>query len=302
LKIFYTKIIFYRGGGKISLCRICQSNPEFENGFCTYCNDVVFYLDDVINEFFKGTNSDQRIINALREFSWIYAGYPFLWGFYNSIINTIYYFIMNPEKTYITEGDLDYFDFTSLDRNDVLDVLFESQALKRPSSSSPGRFDMGNLSKILTIRIRDELSEDAERFKAAAEEMFGITSIILTNILIKKKLNNPEKRILPRKAISLFLTFAHIIKDNIESGKDIPSEFHKSLLDEQQKLICVSKNTQLKFMLELLGLTYISPGIPNIVSSVEHSRGTLKFKNNTINLLEYMRERLRERERERERI
>jgi len=209
---------------------------------------------------------------------------------------------MNADKTYITEGDLDYFDFTSLDRNDVLDVLFESQALERPSSSSPGRFDMGKLSKILTIRIRDELSEDAERFKAAAEEMFGITSIILTNILIKKKLDDPEKRILPRKAISLFLTFAHIIKDNIEPGKDIPSEFHRSLLEEQQKIICVSKNTQLKFMIELLGLTYISPGIPNIVSSVDNSRGTLKFKNNTINLLEYMRERLRERERERERI
>ena len=95
-----------------------------------------------------------------------------------------------------------------MDKNDVLKILFESKALKEPSTSSPGTYEIGELAKILSTKIRDELEDDTGRFKETAEELFGITSIILTYILIKRKFDNPTEEILPRKAISLFLTFS----------------------------------------------------------------------------------------------
>lgn len=245
-----------------------------------------------------GATAEPVVINALREFTWLYAGYPRLWGYYNSIINTIYIFITK-DKDYITEVDLDYFDFTTIDRDEVLDILYETKALKKPDSSSPSTFKIGDLTKLIVPKIKDEITSDTGKFKETAEEMFGITSIMLTYILIKKKLENPENNILPRKAISLFLTFNQIILDNFAETADIPEEFNINLLAEQQKIIKVSKNTQFKFILEMLGLTYITPGIPNVISNVDSSHKTLKFKKTIVNLLDYERERLRDRERSR---
>ena len=282
-------------------CKLCQKFPEDDDGLCEQCFDVLFYLKDIIEDYLKGEAADPVIINALREFTWLYAGFPILWGYYNSIINTVYFFILNRERDYITEVDLNYFDFTSLDKKDVLKILFESKALKEPSTSSPGTYEIGELAKILSTKIRDELEDDTGRFKETAEELFGITSIILTYILIKRKFDNPTEDILPRKAISLFLTFSHIILNNFEETDNIPEEIKIDLLQNKQKIINVSKNTQFKFLLEMMGLTYISPGIPNVIYGVDSAHKTLKFKNTIINLLENLRERRRERERVRER-
>lgn len=282
-------------------CKLCQRFQEYYDGLCEQCYDVLFYLKDIIEDYLKGGAADPVIINALREFTWLYAGFPRLWGYYNSIINTIYFFIINSSRDYITEVDLNYFDFTSLDKNDVLKILFESKALKEPSKSSPGTYEIGELTEILSTKIREELREDTGRFKDTAEEMFGIVSIMLTYILIQRKLNKPDEEILPRKAISLFLTFAQVILNNINEEDDIPEEIQIDLLLEKQKMIKVSKNTQFKFLLEMMGLTYISPGIPNVIYGVDDSHKTLKLKGSIINLLENLRERRRERERVRER-
>ena len=282
-------------------CKLCQKIPEYRDGLCELCYDVIFYLKDIIEDYLKGAAADPVILNALREFTWLYAGFPKLWGYYNSIINTVYYFIINSDKDYITEVDLNYFDFTSLDKNIVLNILFESKALKKPSPSSPGTYEIGDLTSILSTRIRLELTSETGKFKETAEEMFGITSIMLTYILIKQKFENPNDQIMPRKAISLFLTFAQVILNNIKEKDDIPKEIQIDLLIEKQKMIKVSKNTQFKFLLEMMGLTYISPGIPNVIYGVDDSHKTLKLKGSVINLLENLRERRRERERIRER-
>jgi len=285
----------------LGYCKLCQRFQEYYDGLCEQCYDVLFYLKDIIEDYLKGGATDPVIINALREFTWLYAGFPRLWGYYNSIINTIYFFIINSDRDYITEVDLNYFDFTSLDKNDVLKILFESKALKEPSKSSPETYEIGELTEILSTKIGEELREDTGRFKDTAEEMFGIVSIMLTYILIQRKLNKPDEEILPRKAISLFLTFAQVILNNIKEEDDIPKEIQIDLLLEKQKMIKVSKNTQFKFLLEMMGLTYISPGIPNVIYSVDDSHKTLKLKGSIINLLENLRERRRERERVRER-
>jgi len=284
----------------MSKCKLCEKVPEYEEGLCENCSNTVFYLKDIIENYLMGAAAEPRVINALREFTWLYAGYPRLWGYYNSIINTVYIFITK-SKDYITEVDLDYFDFTSLDKDEVLDILYETKALKKPDPSSPGLFKIGDLTNLVTKKIKDELTNDTGKFKETAEEMFGIVSIMLTYILIKKKLKDPESTILPRKAISLFLTFNQIILENFGETDDIPQDVSIDLFTEQQKLINVSKSTQFKILLEMLGLTYISPGIPNIISNVDSSYKTLKFKDTIRNFLEYERERLRERERIRKR-
>ncbi len=160
---------------------------------------------------------------------------------------------------------------------------------------------MGELSRILSRKIRDELTADTGHFKEKSEELFGITSIILTHILIKRKLKNADETILPRKAFSLFLTFTHIILDNYDPSVNISEEVDRDLFEKQQKIIKVSKNTQLKFLLEMLGLSYISPGIPNIIDGFGDSDKVLKLKKTMINFLELLRERRRERVRTRSR-
>lgn len=274
-------------------CSLCEKFSVYEENLCEKCLYTVFYMKDTIENYLMGASAEPEVVNALREFTWLYAGYPRLWGYYNSIINTIYIFITKG-KDYITEVDLDYFDFTTLDKDEVLDILFETKALKKPDPKSPGSFKMGELTELIVPKINDELTSDTGKFKETVEEMFGITSIMLTYILIKKKLEDPENTILPRKAISLFLTFNQIILNNYAETDDIPEEFNLDILTDQQKIINVSKSTQFKFILEMLGLTYITPGIPNIISSVDSAHKTMKLKKTIVNFLEYQRERLRD--------
>ncbi len=167
--------------------------------------------------------------------------------------------------------------------------------------SSPGAYGIGDLSRILSRRISAGFREGAEERKDAAEEMFGFTSIILTYLLIKRKFNNPDEKILPRKAISIFITFAYLILENYNDTDDIPSILNRDTLEQQQKKLKVGRSTQLKSLYEMLGLSYISPGITNIIDGFGESNMDLRLKPTIINLLENLRERRRERERIRSR-
>ena len=289
-------------------CTICGKFNEYHNGYCKLCYDVKFYLKDTFKEYLKGAVADDKLVSALGNFSWIYAGYPRLWGFYNGIINIIFYFLTNPADIFITERDLDYFEFTEIDPQDILIVLYESKILKAPTTTSPpGRYEKGELTEMLVRKIRPELFLDPRdktnrrRRKRSMQEMFGIVSIVLTYVLLKKKLKNPKGKILPRKAMSLFLTLAQIILSNYSSGSKIPNSFSRNLLDEQHSNMKLTRNTQIKFMMELLGLSYVSPGKTNVIANVDAATKTFYLNDEVKDLLEYWRERRRDRLRTRRR-
>ena len=292
---------------KLTKCKICQKYNTYDQGLCKYCYDVRFYLKEIIDDYFKGPYSDDDIVNALGNFSWIYAGYPRFWGYYNAIINTIYHFIMNIDKDYITENDLKYFEFTKVDKRDILIILFESKTLETPKPGLTNTiFKAGKLTQILVKKIRNELITDKhdesnrKRFKKAATEMFGIVSIILTYILMEKKFEDPKNQWLPRKALSVFLTLVHIILKHY-NDPEIPKEFSRDLLDEQHSVLKLTKDGRLRIMLEMLGLTYITPGKTNIISNVDKDQKSLMLNDEMVLLLERLRERRRARIRTRNR-
>ena len=113
----------------MSKCKICNSDPTLSNGLCERCNDALFYLDEIESEYFKGAAGDPIIKNALREFSWLYAGFPRLWGFYNSIVSVIFFFITNLSKNKITKTDLKDFNFTTLPVSVIEDILIKTRAI-----------------------------------------------------------------------------------------------------------------------------------------------------------------------------
>ena len=188
-----------------------------------------------------------------------------------------------------------------MEKDDLLEILYDARIIKNPSPLSPGSYEIGALSKILSNSIREGFQEGAEKRKDAAEEMFGFTSIILTFLLIKRKFNYPDEKILPRKAISIFTTFAFLILNNYNAIDEIPSILNRDTLEQQQKNLKVGSSTQLKSLYEMLGLSYISPGITNIIDGFGESNMELRLKPTIINLLENLRERRRERERIRSR-
>jgi len=288
-------------------CKICEKNDDYySTGYCKYCYDVKFYLKDSFKEYLKGASAQNKLVSALGNFSWIYAGYPRFWGFYNGIINVIYYFLPDPTKVYISEANLEYFEFTDVDTADILLVLYEAKVLKEPTAKTPpSSFEKGELTDMVVRRVSRELDPtipaNRRRRKRSMQEMFGIVSMVLTYVLMKKKLTNPKGKVLPRKSLSLFLLLTHHILNNYTVGTDIPETFSMNLLNEQHSLMKLPKRTQMKFMFEMLGLSYVSPGKTNVISNVDMGSQTLYLNEEVRELLEYWRERRRDRFRTRHR-
>lgn len=290
-------------------CKICEKNEVKVDDLCELCDDTLFCMDEITTNYLLGSIVDPAVVGALANFSWIYAGYPRLWGFYNNIINTIYKFIMYPSKKFVSVRELSIDEYTSIDIDIILDVLVESKILEPlPTDKTSTMFQPGELARISIKRIRDELITDKtnktnrKRFKSAAQEMFGITAVMLTKILLEKKLKDPVNQWMPRKSISVFLTLSKIIRLNFTEGVKIKKQFPKDLMDEMQALIKVSKDGRIRILLEMLGLSYITPGKTNIISNISKAEKDLLLNNEMLNLLEYLRERIRERDRERERV
>lgn len=273
-------------------CILCKKNPIYANDLCAACYDAIFYLEDIIDNYFAGVH--KTIADILKEFTFIYASYLQLTGYYTTTIQVMLHFITNLTRTTITNAQLNNFNFTKLSTDDLIDVLVRAKLLII-NPATPGIYTRGDLAQNLATQLRDALERNPNEIKEPAEQFFGIISLILTNALIKRKIADPTQVILPRKAISLFLLFANIIIQSENNGTPIPNTIDISFIKEQCKIIGLTDDTINNLFYELMGFSIRSPGKTNIIKQVDLSDEKVILKDNVVKFLERERDRRRDR-------
>lgn len=276
-------------------CILCDKSPLLgTSNLCEPCYDAVFYIEDIIEDYFLGAGPHPLIAPVLKEFSFIYASYLQLSGYYNTTIQIMLHFVGDLTRDHITNADLNDFNFTKTPSDDIIDVLVQGELITR-NPADPNRYERTPQAQNLAAQLRDALTINPNEIKEPAERFFGMISLILTNALIHRKMIDPTQGILPRKAISLFLLFASIINESERTGSPIPDQIELSLVKEQHNRIKLAEGTQNNFFLELLGFSIRSPGKTNIISRVDLSSEILYLKDTVINALTRLRDRKRNR-------
>lgn len=279
------------------LCMICDSAPARARQLCDGCQDTIFFLETIRDDYLSGVNASQAVTGALGEFSWVYQAYPTVWGYYNSMVQAIFQFILE-ESTEISEAAMDFFDFTRLNRDDIIELMEEAGIIV-VRRGSPGVFDIGPVARFLVPRIIDDIKNGSGPLREHLIQLFGITSIVLSLVLLKRKVNGREHAPVPKKFLSLFLSFVEIINDNMSGPDSIPSIITTEKFQSIQRKLNLPRSTQKRFLFEMFGLTFHTPGRPNIIARMDPATNELVLKPEVINLLEFLRERKRDRERER---
>ncbi len=276
-------------------CIFCDKTPLLgTSNLCETCYDAVFYIEEIIDDYFSGAGPHPYIAAILKEFSFIYASYLQLSGYYNTTVQVMLHFVSDLTRDHITKEDLDNFNFTKTPSEDIIDVLVQGDLVTR-NPTDPERYDRTPRAQTLALQLRDALTTNPNEIKEPAERFFGIISIVLTNALIHRKMADPTRGILPRKAISLFLLFTSIIIESERTGNPIPNQIDLTLINQQHERIKLSKGTQNNFFYELLGFSIRSPGKTNIIARVDLANETLYLKDTVINALTRLRDRKRNR-------
>lgn len=276
-------------------CILCDETRLLgSSNLCEFCYDAVYYIEEIIDDYFSGAGPHPYIASFLKEFSFIYASYLQLSGYYNATIQVMLHFVSDLTRDHITKTDLGNFNFTRIPSEDIIDVLIQGDLVTR-NPADPERYDRTPMAQTLAVQLRDALTINPNEIKEPVEHFFGIISIVLTNALIHRKMADPTGGILPRKAISLFLLFANIIIESERTGNPIPNQIDLTLINEQHQRIKLSKGTRNNFFYELLGFSIRSPGKTNIIARVDLATETLYLKDTVVNGLTRLRDRKRDR-------
>ncbi len=303
-------------------CEFCNKKITTTTGktlsLCEDCENAEIFLRDIVKNYLSET-PEPEFVNALKEFCWIYCAYHILGGFYNTLVQIMYYFYTNSKETEITKTQIDELNFTSIEINDIVKVAKKAkiiEEIKSGKESDPEKFKSG----LLTERIRTQVFGDpsiiigSATSKAIVQQAFGALSLIITLAFVdswreKKKEDSlalitskeGEERaslkkkvlgdIFPRKSIALFFFLGKIISTNLE--KPIPREFSLDQLYTACNEIKVDKITQSHILFQFLGFMPQNPGQTNFIEHYDRTERKLRFTPEMENLMIRLRERNR---------
>ena len=277
-------------------CVKCQrhpSDPTNLDGWCKYCEVAYGQLEETLNEYlsiFGGGVPSKRpppwMESMLREFDFLYRRNAFLLGYLNTAIDVCFEFILE-NKTKISEKGLKELNHTNTINRNVINVLTNALVIDYDGTNITSGKIIERMRQIKWAGI--PIGEP--RFQQKVQELNGLIAIALTKALFDIYGSRGKGDRFPRTAISLLHFFSGIIIDAESKNIDINPIRQMS---EFSSIIAYQLNKRQKDFLfwQFLGLL---DGRDRIIYDYNEINDSLKLKDNVIEYLERMRERLRTR-------
>jgi len=238
-------------------------------------------MEEIINSYRSGEQLPKWIMEATKEFDFLYRRDPRTRTFFNVAIEIAEMAILD-NKTEFYWNELLEPEYTKISESNIIRILEKAWIIKR----SGEKFQIGDLIRRLRRYRLLDYPLNSEEVKKTIQEMHGVLAIAITHALI----TDPKitQKYIPRGALGIFsLLSAHILEHI--NDNNIPDKISVYTQDEGFRIMGKRQERHTKYY-----MCGFHDGTTRILQDVDEN-GNILLKPAMTNYIERIRERYRTR-------